>query len=587
MRTGYRDRRLSDTDAPTRPATPPADAGAVSSSLAPLARPVFRWLWIAALASNIGTWANEVGVGWEMTTLTKEMTAGKASMLVALIQVASSLPSFLLAMPAGALADVLDRRRMMLFWQGLAMLGAVFLAVTTAAGLASPFTLILGTLLLGIGAAMTNPAYQTAMVDLVPREELPSASALNSVSLNLSRATGPAIGGLIVAAVGSWAVFALNALSFVGFLFVLWKWKSLKRGSSAPTEQFLGALKAGVRYVRYSKPAQAVLVRTVSYVLPASALWALMPLLARQELGMTAKGYGILLAALGAGAVSGAAALPRIRARMRLDRIKVTAVLLYAIAMGALGVLPSMVAAEATWRVPVAVGVMYIAGWCWLTMVTLVNVAAQTSSPAWVRARVFACYLTAHFGALTLGSLLWGQVAASLHIPVALWIAAGGMVAGVLTMSRWPLPKVPAENLGRSDHWLPPSVSGEIDPQAGPVVITVEYRVNPSHGADFRVAMNAVAETRYRDGAVTWLLTQDTEQPERWLEVFICETWGEHLRQHDRVTVADREIQQYAHSFHIGTERPKVGHFVAPLAAGAAHTSPASGPSSAVDRQTV
>lgn len=564
-----------------------ASSTSSTSALAPLARPVFRWLWIAALASNIGTWANEVGVGWEMTTLTKDMTAGKASMLVALIQVASSLPSFLLAMPAGALADVLDRRRMMMFWQGFAMLGAVFMAVTTVAGVASPFTLIVGTLLLGIGAAMTNPAYQTAMVDLVPREQLPSASALNSVSLNLSRATGPALGGLIVAAVGAWAVFALNALSFVGFLFVLWMWKSNKRASSAPTEQFLGALKAGVRYVRYSKPTQAVLVRTACYVLPASALWALMPLLARQELAMTAKGYGVLLAALGAGAVSGAASLPRIRARVSQDRVKVTAVGLYALAMATLGILPRIGGEEAPWRVPAAVAIMYLAGWCWLTMVTLVNVAAQTSSPAWVRARVFACYLTVHFGSLTLGSLLWGQVAAAMHIPAAMWIASGCMVVGAFTINRWPLPKVPAENFGRSDHWLPPSVSGQIDPEAGPVVITVEYRVSTKQAAEFRHAMTAVSETRYRDGAVTWLLTQDTEQPERWLEVFICETWGEHLRQHDRVTVADREIQQYAQSFHMGADRPKVGHFVAPLQDGATRTSPTSGSSSAVDRQTV
>lgn len=563
-------------------ATPPRPG-----AFAPLARPIFRWLWIAALVSNIGTWANEVGIGWEMTTLTKDMTPGKASMLVALIQVASSLPSFLLAMPAGALADVLDRRRMMIFWQVFALSGAMFMAVTTGLGWDSPTTLILGSAILGIGAAMTNPAYQTAMVDLVPRDELPNASALNSVSLNLSRATGPAIGGLIVAAVGSWAVFALNALSFVGFIFVLWMWKAQKRASSAPTERFLGALKAGVRYVRHSRPAHAVLLRTACYVLPASALWALMPLLARHDLGMSAKGYGVLLAALGAGAVTGAAVLPRLRALIPEGRLKLIAVLVYALAMAALGALAKAIDPESSWRIPASIGVMFMAGWCWLTMVTLVNVAAQTSSPAWVRARVFACYLTIHFGSLTLGALAWGQVAAMMHVPAALWVAAGLMILATLTMTRWPLPKVPAEDFSRSDHWLPPSVAGQIDPESGPVVITVEYRVIPARAAEFRLAMDAVAQTRYRDGAVTWLLTQDTQDPHKWLEVFICETWGEHLRQHDRITVADREIQQFAHSFHTGPERPKVGHFVAPLAQGAASTPSQSGPSSAVNRQTV
>lgn len=571
------------SDAPPPSSEPPAPAGAFS----PLSRPVFRWLWIAALASNIGTWASEVGVGWEMTTLTKDMSAGRVSMLVALIQVASSLPSFLLAMPAGALADVLDRRRMMIFWQLFALCGAAFMSVTALTGVASPATLILGATMLGVGAAMTNPAYQTAMVDLVPRNELPSASALNSVSLNLSRAIGPALGGLIVAAVGAWAVFALNALSFVGFVLVLWSWRTQRRSSSAPTERFLGALKAGVRYVRYSRPSQAVLVRTASYVLPASALWALMPLLARNELGLSVKGYGVLLAALGAGAVSAAGALPRLRARVSEGRIKVAAVLVYAAALAALGGMPRMTSADTVWRMPAAVVLMYLAGCCWLTMVTLVNVRAQTSSPAWVRARVFACYLTIHFGALTVGSLLWGQIAAVLHVPAALWIAAAGMVLGLATMSRWPLPKVPAENFGRSDHWRPPSLTGEIDPEAGPVVITVEYRIPLANAEEFRNAMDAVAETRYRDGAVTWLLTQDTEDQHKWLEVFICETWGEHLRQHDRVTVADREIQQFAQSFHMGTDRPKVGHFVAPLAPGAAATPTETGPSSSVNRQTV
>jgi quinol monooxygenase YgiN len=312
-----------------------------------------------------------------------------------------------------------------------------------------------------------------------------------------------------------------------------------------------------------------------------------MPLLARNELGMTAKGYGVLLGALGAGAVTGAALLPRVRELIPEIRIKLIAVLTYALAMAALGGLAKAIDPETSWRIPASIAVMFIAGWCWLTMVTLVNVAAQTSSPAWVRARIFACYLTVHFGALTLGALAWGQVAAALHVPAALWVASVLMILGTITMTRWPLPKVPAEEFSRSDHWLPPSVVGQIDPQAGPVVITVEYRVIPARAAEFRQAMDAVAQTRYRDGAVTWLLTQDTEDPHKWLEVFICETWGEHLRQHDRITMADREIQQFAHSFHTGTERPKVGHFVAPLAQGAAPMQADPGLSSSVNRQTV
>lgn len=526
------------------------------SAYAPLVRPVFRWLWIAGLASNTGTWVHEVGAGWLMTELRP------SPVMVAMVSAATTLPMLFFSIPAGALADVLDRRQLMLATQLVMMLLAGMLALAVWSGPVSPWLLLAISLGLGTGAAITNPAWQTAMTELVPREELPAAAALNSVSLNLSRALGPALGGVLVAQLGPQAAFALNAVSFAGLISVLWLWRYRQPTRAVPGERFVGALKAGVRYVRHHPPMHSVLVRTASFVLPASALWALMPLMAREHLSMGASGYGLMLGCLGLGAVGATMLVPRLRARWSANRLIIGATVLYALALA------SMAAAPQTRHLPggaapAGLGLMLLLGAAWVTMVVNLNVAAQSGTPPWVRGRALATYFTVFFGSMAIGGLSWGLVAAAVGLAWTLAIASGGLLLGLLTMLRWRLATPSAEDLSKSNSWEQPTVAYQVAGDDGPVVVTIEYRVAPADAAAFAAAMEPVRRTRYRDGAISWILSRDTEDAERWLEVFITQSWAEHLRQHDRVTVADQRVQDAAKAFHLGPGKPTVRHLIA------------------------
>lgn len=523
-------------------------APGLTSSWSPLRITAFRWLWLAGLGSNIGTWIHEVGAGWLMVKLSDE------PLWVSLVQAAGSLPILILALPAGALADVVDRRRMLMTAQFGMLLLAAALAILTYSGSMTPHVLILLTLGIGAGAALSNPAWQTIMTELVPREQIPQASALNSVSLNLSRAVGPAIGGLIVSLFSPAAAFALNAVSFLCIIVTLSQWKPQQHTTAVPAERFVGALKAGVRYVRFSAPIRAVLVRTACFALFATSLWALMPLIAKEQLGTGAPGYGIMLGCLGAGAVLTTFILPKLRARFSPNFLVAGATLLYA------GVLVCFVGV----KMPLlAYALLLLAGGCWVTCVVCLNVSAMSGTPLWVRARALACYLATFYGSMAIGSPVWGYLAGKAGIPVAMLASAAGLCLGLITLVWFRLHVVPGEDLDRSTHWETPVAVHEVRPEDGPVVVTVEYRIAPARAAEFQAAMAPVAGTRYRDGAISWFLSRDIEQPDRWLEIFIVESWAEHLRQHDRVTVADRRVQVFANSFHQGPGRPIVSHMIA------------------------
>ncbi|MBL8965042.1 MAG: MFS transporter [Phycisphaerae bacterium] len=518
------------------------------SPLAPLRRAAFRSLWVAALASNIGTWMHDVGAGWAMTSL------GTSAFMVALVQAAATTPMFLLSLPAGAFADVVDRRKLMLAVQAGMLIIAAILAWAAGGGWLTATGLLAATAGLGIGAAMVNPAWQTAMTDLVPAEELPSAAALNSISLNLSRAVGPALGGLLVARLGPSAVFALNAVSFMGIIAALWAWRYQRPPQAAPAERFLGAMQAGVRYVRHSPSMRSQLVRTASFTLFASALWALMPLIARRHLDMGPTGYGMLLASLGAGAVAGTFIHARARARMTPNAIVVAATGLSAAATTTVGLV------GVPWIACLAIAG---AGVAWVSMVVSLNVAALAGTPGWVRARALACYFTVFFGGMAIGSATWGSCADHVGIPSTLFISSAGLLATLATIRRHPLRTPTPEELRFSNHWEDPAVAREIRADDGPVVVTIEYFIQEADTRNFIDAMGPVSQTRYRDGAFSWTLSRCTHNPRRWLEVFMVESWAEHLRQHARATIADRKIQVRAKRFHVGPDKPRVSHFVA------------------------
>jgi len=518
------------------------------SAWTPLRHSTFRWLWLAGLGSYTGTWIHDVGAGWLMTTLSSQ------AILVSLVSSAGTLPILALALPAGALADVVDRRKLLITAMAGMLVLAVLLAVLTSSGMITPTLLLLVTLGLGVGSAISNPAWQVTMTGLVPRDQLPQASALNAVSMNLSRAIGPAIGGFIVSALSPAAAFALNAVSFVGVIIVLVRFKPSEAPKAVSGERFLGAIKAGVRYVRFSAPMHAVLARTAAFVLCATSLWALMPLISKDQLNAGAQGFGIMYGCLGVGAVLTTLALPRIRAAIPPHKLLVLASIVYALTL----------IAFAFTRTPIlGYALMLVAGSAWVTSVVCLNVAAQSGAPLWVRARALACYLAMFYGCMAIGSPIWGFLAGKYGIPMTMLAAAAGLIVGLLVALRYRIVDVPGEELDRSAHWEEPVVSHDVNPDDGPVVITIEYRIPCDQAEAFKTAMAPVAGTRYRDGAISWFLSRDTETPERWLEIFIVESWAEHLRQHDRVTVGDRRLQEFAKSFHVAPAPPEVRHFIA------------------------
>lgn len=518
------------------------------SPWSPLRLPVFRAVWLAAVASNLGTWMHEVGAAWLMTTLTPSPT------WVALVQVAATLPMFALALPAGVAADLFDRRRLLLVSQAWMALAALILAVTTKLDIVTPATLLVLTAALAIGTALSAPAWQALTPELVGFSELPKAVALNSLGFNIARAVGPGIGGLMLATLGPWANFLLNAMSFTGVLIVLARWRrpAGEEPSLLPQERFVPALRLGGRYVRNSPRMKTVLLRGGLFVVAASAWWALLPVVARFELGLGPGGYGILVGCFGGGAVAAAGLLPTIRRRLSADQLALFASFTFA------GVLLLLASAHTQALAALAA---FIGGGAWLTVLSGYNVAAQSAVPGWVRARALSIYMLIFFGALGFGSALWGGAAERLGTRAALAVAAAVLLLGLVSARR-PLGAIDPSRLAPSRHWPAPLLATAPEPDGAPVLVTVEYRVDPALAREFAAAMVVVGRSRRRTGAIRWGLWNDMNEPERWIESFVDESWLEHLRQHERLTTLDAEIEARAMVFHQGTEPPRVRRFV-------------------------
>jgi MFS family permease len=394
----------------------------VNSPWAPLRRPLYRALWIATLVSSIGTWMHEVGAGWLMVTL------NPSPVMVALVQAATALPAFLLSLPAGALADIVDRRRYLIAAQLWSLTCAALLGMLTLAGAISATLLLVLTFALACGAAMMTPAWAATVPELVPREELAAAVALNSTSVNVARAIGPAIAGVLVAAAGPAAAFLVNACTFLGVIVVLTRWQRL-HGKSEKREAFLDAMRAGLRYVRAAPRLQAVMVRGLTFFICGSAMWALLPLVARGA-GGGARTYGVFLTCIGTGAVSAAVLLPPLRARLSRDRLVQGASLLLAAMMAVLAYAHALY---------VLVPAMLLTGMAWLTVLSSLHVSAQTAVPGWVRARALSVYLVMLSLGMSAGAALWGAIASHTSVSTALVAAASGAVLAVLLTRRFSL----------------------------------------------------------------------------------------------------------------------------------------------------
>lgn len=518
------------------------------SAWAPFGHRAFTLLWTATVISNVGTWMHEVGAAWLMTELSP------SPLVVAAVQAATTLPVFLFALLAGALADIVDRRRLLIFVNVLMGIAAGLLTALVAVGWMTPALLLIFTFLFGTGAAFIAPAWQAIVPSLVPREALQPAIALNSMGINVSRAIGPALAGALIVAAGLAMPFAFNALSFVVIVLALLAWRPSERPASVlPPEHLSAAIVAGLRYTGNSSSFRQTLVRAVAFFLFASAYWAMLPLVARQVLGGGPTLYGVLLGCVGVGAVLGAVVLPTIKQRLKGDRLVAVGTTGTAAAMLVFALLPN----------PIAAGVAaLLGGMSWIAVLSTLNVSAQTALPDWVRARGLSVFLTVFFGSMALGSLVWGQLAAAVSIEAALMVAAAGSLLVLPLAGRFRLNLAEALDLAPAMHWPAPVLAIDGATETGPVMIRVEYVIQDADAAKFRSLMQSLAASRRRGGGYSWNLMRDSAEPDRYIESWFEGSWTQHLRHHDRVSGADRALQEEIRALHRGVEAPKVEHLL-------------------------
>jgi MFS family permease len=511
--------------------TSAGEATRSTSTWAPLRSPAYRALWIAQLVSNLGTWMQTVGAQW--------MLVGdpRAAVLVPLVQTATTLPVMLLALPSGVLADLIDRRRLLIATQGAMAAGVGLLATLTGFGLTTPAVLLMLLFVIGCGQALTAPAWQAIQPDLVPAEQIPAAAALGSMSINGARAIGPAIAGVLVSLSGPTLVFALNAVSFIGIVFVLVWWRRPRVVSDYPPERALAALSAGGRFIRSSPIVRRILLRAALFIAPGSAIWGLLPVIAANNLGLSSAGYGLLLGALGLGAVSGAFLLGRLRARFGQNVLLTAGAAGFALASVVLAVVPNVVAVFLA---------LVVGGASWLMSLSTLNASMQLSLPAWVRARGLSVYQLIFMGGQAIGSVVWGVLAGATSSSTSLLVAAALLVVCGLSSLWWPLhAKTSDLDLSPSSHWPEPSLVFEPEPLDGPVLVLTSYRVAPANEEAFLSAMAVLGRSRQRTGASQWRLFRSIEHESTFVETFIVRSWGEHMHQHYiRLTGQDRLIEE-------------------------------------------
>ncbi|MCP3163977.1 MFS transporter [Myxococcus qinghaiensis] len=522
--------------------------------LAPLRHATFRMMWLAVLASQVGTWVHDVAAAWFMSERTG------SPLMVAAVQSATTLPVVVFALFAGTLADIVERRRYLIIVQLWMLVMATVLAWCSLVDRMDEWVLLGLTFALGTGAAMAMPAQAATTTELVPRPLLAPAVALSSIGMNIARSVGPALGGLIVARFGVGWALSLDAVSYLGVVLALWFWRREKTVSTLPSEPFGIALRAGLRYAARSGDLRSVLLKSACFYVFASALPAQLAIVVRKELGAGAGTYGLLLTCIGAGAVSGAILLPKLRSRLGVDRLVFGATLLYALTM--------LVVAHVR-LMPVLGVAMVFNGLAWISVLSSLQTAAHVSVPTWVRARALSLYIVVFSAGMASGGLLWGSVAQRFGVPLSLTVAAvAAVLAGAFSL-RFKLSAAMTRNTAPSAHWPAPELTEAIEQDRGPVLITVEYRIAPKDRAAFLPLIRQLGDTRRRDGAVQWDVMEDTAEPGRFLEYFVVGSWMEHLRQHERVTHEEKALQDTLRALHQDSHPPSVRHFV-----GAAPMSP-------------
>lgn len=516
---------------------------APDSIAAPLRHAVFRRIWLASLVSNLGILIQGVGAAWAMTQMTT--SADK----VALVQTALMLPIMLIAMPAGAIADMHDRRVVAMVSLGIALVGATVLTVLAWLGLVTPNILLALCFVVGSGMALFGPAWQASVSEQVPAETLPAAVALNGISYNIARSFGPAIGGIVVATAGAVAAFAVNAVLYLPLMAVLFLWNRAHEPSRLPRERLNRAIVSGVRYIANSPSIRIVLIRTLVTGLIGGSVSALMPLVARDLLHGGAQTYGIMLGAFGMGAVIGALNIGEVRRRMSGE----AAVRACAISMA--GAIAAV--ALSTHAVLTAIALV-LAGAVWMLAVALFNIGVQLSAPRWVAGRSLAAFQASIAGGIALGSWGWGHLTDLAGVETALLVSAGLMLVSPLLGIWLRMPPVGARNEDATELLADPEVRLSLTGRSGPLVVEIEYRVAQDSARAFHNVMQEVQLSRQRNGAYGWSIARDIGDPELWTERYHCPTWLDYLRQRNRATQSERALHQRAIDFHLGPEPIRV-----------------------------
>lgn len=517
------------------------------SATRPFAVPIYRTVWIASMVSNFGGMIQSVGASWMMTTLTTSPA------LVALVQSSVTLPIMLLSLAAGAIADNRDRRLVMLTAQGFMLAVSVGLAVCTWAGLITPWLLLAFTFLIGCGTALNGPAWQASVGDMVPRAALPGAVAYNSMNFNTARSLGPAIGGAIVAAAGAAAAFAVNAVSYIGLIAVLARWRPERPPQTLPREGLVDGMSAGIRYVAMSPTLRTVLLRAAVFGIAASAVPALMPIVARHLISGGAFTYGLLLGAFGVGAIGGALSSGRLRRTRSSEWIVRIAIAAFAAGTLVTAFSPAM---------PLTMIGLFLAGGGWVLALSTFNVTVQMSAPRWVVARALALYQMWAFGGMAIGSWVFGELAGIGGVRTSLMVSAALLLLGLLIGRARPLPEVTDLDLDPIARWTEPEVAVPVEPRTGPVVVTIEYRIPEASIRTFLTVMSERRRIRIRDGARHWTLLRDLGDPELWVERYHVPTWLDYIRHNQRRTNADADNAHRLRALHKGGEPPRVHRMV-------------------------
>ncbi|HEX7011208.1 MAG TPA: MFS transporter [Steroidobacteraceae bacterium] len=523
------------------------EAEVAVSALSPMRYPIFRSVWLANMASNLGGLIQSVGASWLMTSITPSAN------MVALVQASITLPVMLFSVFAGAIADNVDRRIVMISSQAFMLVVSVALAICAWAGLITPWFLLLFTFLIGCGTAFNAPAWQASVGDMVPRTHVPGAVTLNSMGFNIARSVGPAIGGAIVAAAGAAMAFAVNAVSYIALIVVLARWRRPPEQRTLPRESLSTAVGAGVRYVAMSPAIRIVLVRSAVFGVGASAILALLPLIAKHLLAGGALTYGLLLGAFGVGAVAGALASARLRQVSSTETIVRAACVAFAIAIAVAGASTSLL---------LTVIAMLPAGAAWVLALSTFNVTVQLSAPRWVVARALAFYQMAAFGGLAAGSWMWGIAADAEGITIAMLEAAVAVLVCAILGVRLPLAQVENVNLDPLRTWTEPATAVPVDHRTGPVVITIEYVIREEDILEFLSVMAERRRVRRRDGARNWRLFRDLGDPRIWIERFETPTWLDYIRHNNRLTKEDAIIPERVLALHQGPDRPHVRRMI-------------------------